>query len=74
MSYLKEFLHVVVIFTLINTVLYLAGVFIAWDWNVMNWLMIKDWQGRFFITVIELAVILPLSGKLMQVTIEEFDE
>ena len=72
MSYLKKFLHVAVIFTLINTVLYLAGVFIAWDWNVMNWLMFIDWQGRFFITSIELAVILPLSGMLMEVTIREF--
>lgn len=74
MSYLKKFLHVVVFFTLINIVLYLTGVFVAWDWNVMNWYMFIDWQGRLFIATIELLVILPLSGMLMEATIKEFSK
>lgn len=55
----KIILKLVCLFIIVNLVFYLLGVFVTWDWNVMNWLLFKDWQGRFFLVCVELLIMVP---------------
>ena len=55
----KIALKLVCFFVIVNLVFYLLGAFITWDWNVMNWLLFKDWQGRFFLVCVELLIMVP---------------
>lgn len=66
MEYFKIVLKLVCLFIIVNLVFYLLGAFIAWDWNVMNWLLFKDWQGRFFLSCVELLITVPVCIIVLQ--------
>lgn len=66
MEYFKIVLKLVCLFIIVNLVFYLLGAFIAWDWNVMNWLLFKDWQGRFFLVCVELLITVPVCINVLQ--------
>lgn len=56
----KIVLKLVCLFIIVNLVVYLLGAFVTWDWNVMNWLLFRDWQGRFFLVCVELLIMVPV--------------
>lgn len=62
----KIVLKLVCLFVIVNLVAYLLGAFITWDWNVMNWLLFKDWQGRFFLVCVELLIMVPACISVLQ--------
>ena len=44
-----------------NMVIYVAGTLITFDWNIMNWDIMKERFMRIILILCELFLVLPLS-------------
>ena len=48
---------IIIPLVVVNFIVYLCGVFIAWNFNPMDWLLIKTTFGRVCLLVLELCIL-----------------